>query len=69
MLNEGTEALSQPITNVMTRKPISIPPDHLAEEALRFLREKKIDELPVVSPDGKPIGMLDVQDLLDVEMV
>ena len=69
MLKEGTEALSQPIKNVMTRKPISISPDHLAEEALHFLREKKIDELPVVSPDGKPVGMLDVQDLLDVEMV
>ncbi len=69
LMNKGSDSLSRPIKTVMTRNPITIPPDHLAEEALRFLREKKIDELPVVDETGKPIGMLDVQDLLDVEMV
>jgi arabinose-5-phosphate isomerase len=69
LMNKGADSLSRPIKTVMTRNPITIPPDHLAEEALRFLREKKIDELPVVDETGKPIGMLDVQDLLDVEMV
>ena len=57
------------IADVMTRSPKTILPDRLAAEALRLLREKKIDELPVVDASGRPVGMLDVQDLLDVGTV
>jgi arabinose-5-phosphate isomerase len=57
------------IGDVMTRKPKTIAPDRLASEALRVLHEKKIDELPVVNEKGEPVGMLDVQDLLDVGVV
>jgi arabinose-5-phosphate isomerase len=57
------------IGDVMTRKPKTITPDRLASEALKILHEKKIDELPVVNEKGEPVGMLDVQDLLDVGVV
>jgi len=57
------------IADVMTRKPKTITPDRLASEAMKILREKKIDELPVVNEKGEPVGMLDVQDLLDVGVV
>jgi arabinose-5-phosphate isomerase len=57
------------IRDVMTRGPKTITPDRLASEALKILREKKIDELPVVNAKGEPVGMLDVQDLLDVGIV
>jgi arabinose-5-phosphate isomerase len=57
------------IREVMTRGPKTIAPDRLANEALKILREKKIDELPVVNEKGEPVGMLDVQDLLDVGIV
>ena len=57
------------IRDVMTRNPKTITPDRLAGEALKILREKKIDELPVVNEKGEPVGMLDVQDLLDVGTV
>ncbi len=57
------------IRDVMTRNPRTIAPDRLASEALKILREKKIDELPVVNAKGEPVGMLDVQDLLDVGAV
>jgi arabinose-5-phosphate isomerase len=53
----------------MTRKPRTITPDRLASEALKVLHEKKIDELPVVNDRGEPVGMIDVQDLLDVGIV
>ena len=33
-------------------------------EALEILRSKKIDEVPVVDADRRPVGLLDVQDLL-----
>lgn len=53
------------IGEVMTRKPVTIGPDRLVGEAARILKEKKIDELPVVDGQGRPVGMLDVQDLLE----
>ena len=40
--------------------------DDVVIEAARMLRERKIDELPVVDADGRPVGMVDVQDILDV---
>jgi len=36
---------------------------------LRILREKQIDQIPVVDKDKKPIGLVDVQDLLAVRIV
>ena len=53
------------VHTVMTPHPKTIEPDRLAAEALRILREHRIDELVVV--DGsrrRPVGLLDVQDLL-----
>jgi len=61
--------LSQPVGKVATLRPASIRQDKLAAEALNLLREKKIDELPVVDEKGKVVGVLDVQDLLKAGIV
>ncbi|MCC6738296.1 MAG: KpsF/GutQ family sugar-phosphate isomerase [Planctomycetia bacterium] len=63
------DVLRRPIGELMTRNPRTIGPDRLASEALCLLREKKIDEVPVVDQDGRPVGMVDVQDLLDMGLV
>ncbi|MBI3320997.1 MAG: KpsF/GutQ family sugar-phosphate isomerase [Candidatus Omnitrophica bacterium] len=61
----GTHHLTeQRVCHVMTRHPKTIGPDCLATEALRILREHRIDELVVVDGSRKPVGLLDVQDLL-----
>ncbi len=52
------------VREVMTRRPKCIGADRLAAEALRILREHKIDELVVVDGRRRPVGLLDVQDLL-----
>ncbi len=57
------------VKEVMTKNPVSIRPEKLAVEALRILEERKIDELPVVDKNGKPAGMLDVQDVLRAGLV
>jgi len=57
------------VKDVMTKGPITISKDCLASEALRILKEKRIDELPVVDARLRPIGMLDVQDLLKAGLV
>ncbi|MDD4899287.1 MAG: KpsF/GutQ family sugar-phosphate isomerase [Candidatus Omnitrophica bacterium] len=57
------------VKDVMTKNPATVAPEMLAVEALRILREKKIDELPVVDEANKPVGLLDVQDLLRAGLV
>jgi arabinose-5-phosphate isomerase len=57
---------SGPVADVMTGSPKTVGPETLAAEALRIMKDHKIDELPVVDDAGKPVGMLDVQDLLSV---
>ena len=57
------------VGDIMTRNPKTIDAECLAEEALRILREYKIDELVVVDGRRKPVGLLDVQDLLKAGFV
>lgn len=52
------------IKDVMTKEPAAVTQDMLAAEAMRIIREKKIDELPVVDKGMRPVGLLDVQDLI-----
>lgn len=68
-LEEDANLANKKVKEAMTKNPIAIQPEKLAVEALRILEEKKIDELPVVDVKGKPVGMLDVQDVLRVGLV
>lgn len=60
---------SRQVKNVMTKNPITISKEMLAADAFRILREKKIDEIPVVDKSKRPIGLVDVQDLLKAGLV
>jgi len=61
--------LKSKIKEVMTRNPLAITEGKLAAEAMRILQEKKIDEMPVVDKNHRPVGLLDVQDLLKAGLV
>jgi len=52
------------IKDVMTKSPVTIKREKLAAEAFQILRSKKIDEIPVADDKGRPVGLLDVQDIL-----
>jgi len=56
------------IHQAMTPKPRSIDPDTFALEALALLHQHAIDQLPVVDKDGRLLGLLDVQDLLNLKI-
>ena len=60
------ERLNQPIDDFMARSPKVLAPDDLAEDAHRLLRENRIDMAPVVDGSRRPIGLIDVQDLIEV---
>ena len=57
------------IKEVMTKNPTVVKKEMLAAEAMRILQAKKIDEVPVVDKNMRPLGLLDVQDLLKAGLV
>lgn len=68
-LESDLHLLRRKIKEVMTQNPVVITEEKLAAEALRILQNKKIDEVPVVDKSGRPVGLLDVQDLLKAGLV
>ena len=70
LLTDGDgSALGRTMADVMTRSPKRISENALASEAMAILRQFRIDELPVVDDEDKPVGMIDVQDVLMLRML
>lgn len=68
-IKNGADILYAPIAEVMTKDPVTVTPETLVVEALRILKEKRIDEVPVVDKQQHVIGVLDVQDILDIGLI
>ncbi len=68
-LETNPELIDCMVKDVMTKNPTTIKKDKLAAEAFEILRSKRIDELPVVDDKKRPVGLLDVQDLLKAGLV
>lgn len=56
------------IDEVMTRNPRTISTETFALEALALLHQHAVDQLPVIDESGALVGLLDVQDLLDLKI-
>ena len=65
----GEDFSTQKISKIMTKSPITIKETKLAAEAFEILRDKKIDEIPVIDAKGQLAGILDVQDILKAGLV
>jgi arabinose-5-phosphate isomerase len=63
-LERHRSLLRKKVKEVMTKNPVVVKDDDLASEALKILETKRIDEVPVVDKNYRPVGMLDVQDLI-----
>ncbi len=57
-------ALDEPIGQRMTRQPLTATPSMRLAEAVELLRGHKISELPVVDGKDRPVGLLDITDVL-----
>jgi arabinose-5-phosphate isomerase len=60
--------LNQPVRKVMKTNPKCVHVDQLATEAMSIMRTHRIDELPVVDDDDRPVGLIDVQDLVVLKL-
>jgi len=69
LLIEDEQALSRHVSSVMTHKPGTLLDTALVRDAVSMVREFRRDEIPVVDGEGRPIGLLDVQDLIAMKLI
>lgn len=69
LIEHGPSAWSGPITAIMTADPTTLSDTALVRDAVHIVRERRFDEIPVVSADTTPIGIIDVQDLAALKVI
>jgi arabinose-5-phosphate isomerase len=69
VLREGDAGLSHAMRDVMTRNPRTLDGNAVVRDAVKMIREFRLDEIPVVDGQGYPLGILDVQDLIAMRLV
>jgi arabinose-5-phosphate isomerase len=57
------------VAALMTKSPVTVNADALAVEVLRTLGENRIDDIVVLDEAGKPVGLIDTQDLARLKIV
>ena len=65
----GSDAYHRPIDQFMTVNPMTLGVDTLVLDAVRLVRKYRYDEFPVVDGDGRPLGLIDVQDLMALKVI
>ena len=65
----GREAFEFKTGEVMTANCKRIRADALAAEATALFHKYRIDDLPVVDADDRPVGLIDVQDIVTIKVV
>ena len=60
-------SFDRPIAEVMTKSPLTLPSQARLLEAMELMRARKISELPVIDDEGRPVGLLDITDLIGID--
>ena len=58
------DAFDRPVSEVMTPSPLAVRADATMKEAVEILSKRKISELPALDEEGRPVGVLDVTDVV-----
>ena len=66
---EGHRVFELKAGDVMTTDCKKVRADALAAEATAIFHKYRIDELPVVDGDNRPVGVIDVQDIVTIKVV
>ena len=65
----GPDFLTRPVAAFMTKSPKVISENALGVDAVRLFEAHKIDDLIVIDSRGKPVGLIDGQDLPKFKIV
>ena len=66
---KGHRAFELKAGDVMTTDCKKVRADALAAEATAIFHKYRIDELPVVDGDDRPVGVIDVQDIVTIKVI
>jgi len=69
MTQHGQQAFDFKAADIMTVDCKKIRVDALAAQATAIFHKYRIDDLPVVDADNKPVGLIDVQDIVTIKVV
>ena len=69
MLDRGIDVRTATIAEVMSSNPVTIESGHLAAEALQIMETRKINGLIVCDTQHRPIGALNMHDMLRAGVV
>ena len=69
MTQHGQQAFKFKAADIMTADCKKIRADALAAEATAIFHKYRIDDLPVVDADDRPVGLIDVQDIVTIKVV
>jgi arabinose-5-phosphate isomerase len=69
LTKEGAKGFKLRTADVMTKNCKRVRVDALAAEATAIFHKFRIDELPVIDADDKPVGLIDVQDIVTIKVV
>jgi arabinose-5-phosphate isomerase len=56
--------IDRPIAGAMTARPKTISPEAPLADAISLLSQHHISELPVIDGEGRPVGLVDITDLI-----
>jgi CBS domain-containing protein len=57
------------VSAVMTRNPMTVPPDMSVCDAVMLMKERRFRHLPIVAPSGKVLGMFSFRDASARELI
>ena len=69
MTKQGQAAFGVRVSDIMTANCKKVRMDALAAAATAIFHKYRIDELPVVDAEDRPVGMIDVQDIVMIKVV
>jgi arabinose-5-phosphate isomerase len=69
MASDGAATFGYRCGDIMTANCKRIRAGALAAEATAIFHKHRIDELPVVDEEGRPVGLIDVQDIVTIKVV
>ncbi len=68
MAEAGSIPVDDPIRDHMAHAPRTLDREELVGMALRRFRDSHVDQMPVVDAENRVVGLVDVQDLLEVRL-
>lgn len=69
LIEHGELHLDAPVGRVMNDHPVTVDPADRVVDAAEVLRARRIDQVAVVDSERRPVGLLDVQDLLAANFI